>query len=90
MQLGEPESFWAHWGNVEWLIAGILAAGVTVAGFVWRLSLRVMLLEEKTDKSDKHTSERHEENMHQIRGLRSEIHALTARIDRWMGRSWER
>ena len=86
MQIGEPESFWSHWGNVEWLIVGVISAGGIVATFVWRLSIRVLMLEEKAELNDQHTTQRHEENMHQIRSLRQEIHALTVRIDRWIGR----
>jgi len=86
MQIGESDSFWAHWSNIEWLIAGMMGAGILVAGFVWRLSIKVMMLEHMVVKNDDDTDKRHEENMHQIRGLRQEIHALTVRIDRWIGR----
>lgn len=86
MQIGENDSFWSHWGNIEWAVAGIITAGMAVAGFVWRLSIKVMMLEHMIQKNDEDTNKRHEENMHVIRGLRQEIFALTARIDRWIGR----
>lgn len=40
----EAESFWAHWGNIEWLISGIITAGSIVAAFVGRLSVFVYKL----------------------------------------------
>jgi hypothetical protein len=86
MQIGNNDNFWANWSNLEWLIAGIMTIGAAVTAFVWRLSVKVMMLEHMVKKNDEDTNERHRENMGQITGLRHEIHGLTARIDRWIGR----
>lgn len=86
MQLGEPDSFWAHWSNIEWVVAGILSAGIIVAGFVWRLSIKVALLEHMIDDNDKDEDRRHTENINLQRGVQMRLDSLSQRIDRVFGR----
>lgn len=82
MQIGETDSFFAHWSNVEWIVAGILSAGAAVTVFVWRLSVKVALLEHMVQKNDEDTQRRHEENIHLARGMQMRFDALAHRIDR--------
>ena len=85
MQIGEGEGFWANWGNVQWVITAIGGAVVALSGFAWKLSSRVLLLEEREELRDKLDKQRHEENVHLQRGVQMRIDALTNRIDRWFG-----
>lgn len=82
MQIGEADSFFAHWSNVEWIVAFIGAGGTAIFAFVWRLSIKVTLLEHMVEKNDEDTQRRHEENVHLARGTQMRMDALTHRIDR--------
>jgi hypothetical protein len=87
MNIGEPnENFWAHWSNIEWLISGIIACGTAISVFVWRLSVKVLLLEHKLEMTERDQSQRHAENVHLQRGVQMRIDGLASRIDRWFGR----
>lgn len=85
MQIGESDSFWAHWSNIEWVVAGVVASGIAIAGFVWRLSVKVALLEHMVRINDEDEERRHSENVNLTRGLQTRIDALSYRIDRWFG-----
>jgi hypothetical protein len=92
----ESESFWAHWSNIEWLATALSSAGVFLAAFVWRLAIKVTLLEHRLRHNEeslemrldivgKDTQRRHEENTHLQRGMQMKIDGLSHRIDRWFG-----
>ena len=87
MQIGDSGSFWSSWTNIEWLIAGIIGAGSAVAGFVYRLSIKVSMLEHMVQLNDKDTNRRHEENLHIARGTQQRLDAISYRMDRWFGPS---
>lgn len=80
------DNFWSNWSNIEWLIAAIWAAGSVVAGFVWRLQLRVAMLEHSFEEREASTERRHQENMHVARGLQQQLVNLGERIDRLVDR----
>lgn len=89
MQVGESDGFFAHWTNIEWLIAAIWTSGLLVAGWVWRLSLKVAMLEHSFEEREANVERRHEENLNASRGLQQQITNLTERLDRLMDR-WGR
>ena len=77
----EPAGLIASWGTVEWWLGAAWICGVAVAGFMWRVALKVALLDQQittleniVEKNDSDTERRHQENVHVIRNL-------TARID---------
>lgn len=39
------ENFFASWSNIEWALSAIWGCGFVVAAFVWRLAVRVKVLE---------------------------------------------
>ena len=82
MQLGEQDSFFSHWGNVEWVLGCVVSTVVPIAVFVWRLSVKVAFLEHMLEENDKDEDRRHEENIHLQTGVQTRIDALSARIDR--------
>ena len=86
MQVGGHDSFWTDWSNVEWVIAGVVATVVPIAGFVWRLSIKMALLEYRISENDKDEDRRHEENVHLQRGLQQRMDSISYRIDRVLGR----
>lgn len=86
MQIGENDSFWAHWTNIEWLIAAVWTAGLLVAGWVWRLSLKVAMLEHTLEEREEHIERRHVENLRSNERLQGQIASLTSRLDRLMER----
>lgn len=89
MQVGDNTPFFAAWTNVEWLLGGVIGCGAAVAGFVYRLSLRVALLEHNFAVREENDERRHQENLHVARGLQQQLVSLGERIDRLVDR-WER
>ena len=86
MQVGDNEPFFASWSNVQWLIGGVIGAGTLVAGWVYRLSLRVALLEHNFEERESNSERRHQENLHVARGLQQQLISLGERIDRLVDR----
>ncbi len=79
----EP-SFWDSLPNIEWFLGAAWAAGIVVSGFLWRLSVKVALLEQSSSERENSTERRHQENLHAWSDLRDQISRLTDRIDRMM------
>lgn len=86
MQIGGHDSFWADWTNVEWVLGGVVATVVPIGTFVWRLSIKVMLLEHMIKENDKDENQRHVENVNLQHGVQMRLDALSQRIDRVFGR----
>lgn len=64
-------------GFVGWALTAAWTAGVATALFVWRLSLRITILEYSVKKNDEDTERRHKENADLLRGMQNRIDALT-------------
>jgi len=71
------ESFFSAWANIEWIIGAIWVAGTLVAGFLWRLSLRVSALKLLLKESGKDQEKLHGE----IRNLQAKIGEMASRGD---------
>lgn len=81
-----PVDDWIRWPPLEWFVGAAWTAGLVVAAFLYRLSLRVALLENTVKERDTATERRHQENLTAWRELREEMSRLTARIDRLVDR----
>lgn len=79
----------ATWGLIEWIIGALWTAGLAIAGFVWRqsgkidmLESRLVVLEREAQLREKMDDARHKENVHILRGLQFGLQGLAARIDK--------
>lgn len=75
------QSFTESWGFIQWAMGGVIAAGMTVATFVWRLATRVEMLEREQVIREKADDDRHKENVHVMRGLQQQMSGIIVRID---------
>jgi hypothetical protein len=83
-----PSDGWGplqNWGAVEWLIGAAWTAGIFVATFVWRLSTRIALLEQKTEERHDQNRQGRDELLQELKALRSfmesEMRQSGARVD---------
>jgi hypothetical protein len=76
-----PHDFEASWGFIQWAVGAALTGCMTVAGFVWRLSNRVEMLEREQVLREKADDARHAENIHVMRGLQQQMSGIIIRID---------
>ena len=92
--LGNP---FHDWGFLEWVLTTVVTAGLAVAGFVWRLALRLAgldadmrALESKQEENHRENRSRHEELMGELRQTRQTIDSihrdLTRRVDQFFDR----
>jgi hypothetical protein len=61
------ENFFASWSNIEWALGAICVSGSLVIAFVWRLAVRVKVLEVIIEQMTKDREKLQEE----LQGLRS-------------------
>jgi hypothetical protein len=60
------ENFFASWSNIEWALSAIWGCGFVVAAFVWRLAVRVKVLEVIVEQMAK-DREKLQEDLHGLR-----------------------
>lgn len=77
----EDHTSWIQWGvEASW------GAGLIVAGFLWRLSVKVnvmeAILQSRLQQFDTDTERRHSENLHTLRGVQMQLNSLAERIDK--------
>lgn len=70
-----------NWGLTEWAVGAVWTAALTIAGFLWRLSSRVKILEDGVEMREENTERRHRENLAAWDRIDARVAQLTARLD---------
>lgn len=80
--------FFQNWGMLQWIFSATWTVGGAIAGFVWKLSMRVDELSKRQDVHEQEAkirseadSRRHEENVHVLRGIQQQNTGMIVRID---------
>lgn len=73
-----PADGWGPFANLgftEWILGAAWACGLVVAGFAWRLAMKVALIEQKIEERHKENKERGVEVLSAIATLRATFEA---------------
>ena len=74
-------NFFASWGFVEFAVAAAWTVVTGLAGFVYRLTMRVGMLEDGAELREVNTERRHKENLAAWDRIDNRVAQLTARLD---------
>jgi len=78
----ENGNIFASWGFVEFAVTAALSAVTGLTGFVYRMAVRVKLLEDGAEIREENTERRHKENLAAWERIDNRVAALTNRLDR--------
>lgn len=83
-----PDGVFATWGFIEWALGAAWVVGLAVAGFVWRLTVKIddlasrtEILEKEAEMRERADTQRHNDNIHLMRGIQQQLSGVIVRID---------
>lgn len=77
----ENNGFFASWGFLEFALSSVWVAGLAVVGFIYKLTVRVKILEDGAEIREENVERRHKENIAAWNRIDNRVAELTNRLD---------